>query len=47
MSIESERERLSQGNTLECLRSELKPTDMVTVYQANDGEDYHKYIFVL
>lgn len=31
MNIESERERLSQEKTLECLRRELKPTDMVTV----------------
>ena len=45
MNIDSERERLSQEKTLEYLRRELKPTDMVTVYQSNDGEDSRKYIF--
>lgn len=45
MSIESERERLSQKKRLECLQREPKATDMVTVYQSNDGEDSRKYIF--
>lgn len=45
MSIESEQERLSQEKTLEYLHRELKPVDMVTVYQSKDGEDSRKYIF--
>ena len=45
MNIESERERLSQEKKLEYLRRELKPIDMVTVYQSKDGEDSRKYIF--
>lgn len=45
MSIESERERLSHEKTLERLRRELKPTDMVTVHRSDSGEHFYKGIF--
>lgn len=40
MNLESERERLSQEKTLDSLRCELKPTDMVPVYlKGENGSD--------
>ena len=45
MSIESDRARLSQKTKLESLRREVKPTDMVTVYQSENGDNYHKGIY--
>ena len=37
MSIDSDRARLSQKKTLDSLRRDLKPTDMVTVYHKRAG----------
>ena len=37
MSIDSDRARLSQKKTLDSLRRDLKPTDMVTVYHKKAG----------
>ncbi|MCY3708966.1 MAG: hypothetical protein OXG26_08720 [Caldilineaceae bacterium] len=45
MNIESERERLSQEKTLECLRRELKPTDMVTVYRSDRNGPSIQFIY--
>ena len=45
MSIESERERLSQKKRLECLQRELKATEMVTMYRSDRGEHFHRGIY--
>ncbi len=39
MSIESDRERLSQARTLEHFRREMRPTDMVTVAYSSSSSD--------
>ena len=46
MSIESDRERLSQAHNLEWIGRKLKATDMVTVYRRNSMEVRDDY-FIL
>ena len=52
MSIESDKERLSQGKALEDLRRQFTPNEMVTAYQldyrhATDGYDHYiKCVFI-
>ena len=48
MSITADKVRLSQHRTLEWLRRELKPTDMVTVYQMERDElDRERFIYAV
>ena len=45
MSINLDRERLSQAERLECLQRDLKMTEMVTVYLSDHRESYDYGIY--
>jgi hypothetical protein len=45
MSIDVDRDRLSQAKILECLRRDLKLTEMVTVYLSDSKDSHNHFIY--